>query len=207
MQKLVELFQLAVGQGVHRIDDDGPGACFAVGLLGLENAVNDRDEEGQGLSRPRAGRDHVALTSLTFGQGFHLVFVKVQGLWRTFGFPDLENVCAGRIQDALLHQLLHRALALVVRVDLHQRLRPVAALRVLIFDLGLDIGCGDTHEAAGKAAIAFDELVAELENVIHGEPSLIHLVANRQNRTTGGACRDALPLRPPPLAGRFDQSF
>lgn len=136
------------------------------------------------------------------------MFVKMQRLWRTFSFPDLENVCAGRIQDALLHQLLHGPLTLVVRVDLHQRLRPVAALRVLMFYLGLDIGCGDTNETAGKATIAFDELVAELENVIHKDSSLIHLAASRQNRrTTGGACRDALPFRPTPFAGRFDQTL
>lgn len=184
MQKLVEFFQLAVGQSIHRIDDNGPGTCFAIGLLGLEYAVDDRDEKGQGLPRPRSGRDHIALAFLAFGQGFHLVLVKMQGFWRTFRLPDLEDLCAGSMQDPLCRQVLHGALALVIRVDLHQRLRPIATLRILMFDLGLDIRRSDTNETAGKAAVSFDELVAELENVIHGEPSLIHLVANRPNRRT-----------------------
>ena len=206
MQKLVEFFQLAVGQSIHRIDDNGPGTCFAIGLLGLEYAVDDRDEKGQGLPRPRSGRDHIALAFLAFGQGFHLVLVKMQGFWRTFRLPDLEDLCAGSMQDPLCRQVLHRALALVIRVDLHQRLRPIATLRILMFDLGLDIRRSDANETAGKAAVSFDELVAELENVIHGESSLIHLVANRQNRcTTGCACCDALPFRASPLASRFDQ--
>ena len=206
MQKLVELFQLAVGQSVHRINHNGSGTCFAIGVLGLEKAVDDRDEKGQGLARPRSGCDHIALAFLAFGQGFHLVFVKMQGTWLAFRLPNLKDVCAGRMQDPLRHQILHCALTLIIRVDLHQRFRPIAALRILMLDLGLDIRCGDANETAGKAAVSFDELVAELENVIHGESSLIHSVPAWQLcRTARGARRDVLPFRPSPLASRFDQ--
>src|SRR5690606_649634 len=168
MQKLVELFQLAVGQSVQWINHNGSGTCFAIGVLGLENAVNDWDEKGQGLTRPRSGSDNVALAFLTFGQSFHLVLVKMQGFWLAFSLSNLEDFCAGRMQDPLCHQILYRALALVIRVDLHQRLRPIATLRILMFDLGLDIRRSDANETAGKASVSFDELVAELENVIHG---------------------------------------
>ena len=130
----------------------------------------------------------------------------MQGFWRTFRLPDLEDLCAGSMQDPLCRQVLHRALALVIRVDLHQRLRPIATLRILMFDLGLDIRRSDANETAGKAAVSFDELVAELENVIHGESSLIHSVPAWQLcRTARGARRDVLPFRPSPLASRFDQ--
>src|SRR5690606_24392240 len=164
--------------------------CFAIGVLGLENAVNDWDEKGQGLTRPRSGSDNVALAFLTFGQSFHLVLVKMQGFWLAFSLSNLEDFCAGRMQDPLCHQLLHRALALVIRVDLYQRLRPIAALRILMFDLGLDIRRGDTNETAGKAAISLDELVAKLENVIHVESLLIHPAA------------DLPPVAVPAITGR-----
>src|SRR5690606_24356991 len=185
-----------------------PGTCFAIGVLGLENAVDDRDEKGQGLPRPRSGCDNVALAFLTFGQGFHLVLVKMQGTWFAFRLPNLKDVCAGRMQDPLRHQILHCALTLIIRVDLHQRFMPIAALRILMLYLGLDIRCGDANETAGTAAVSLDELVEDLENVIHVESSLIHLAVNRQNRCSiRGACCDALPLCPSSLASRFDQSL
>src|SRR5690554_7071253 len=128
----------------------------------------------------------------------------MQGTWFAFRLPDLKDICAGRMQEPVCHQLLHSALALVVRVDLHQRLGPIAALRILMFDFGLDIRRRDANETAGKAAVSLDELVAKLENVIHGESSLIHLAVNRRNScSTRGACCDALPLCPSPLASRF----
>jgi hypothetical protein len=41
VKELVEFLQLAVGQRVHRVDDNGSRAWRGVGLLGLEDAVND----------------------------------------------------------------------------------------------------------------------------------------------------------------------
>ena len=45
VQEFVQLFQLAVGQGVHRVDDDGSGALFTAFCLGLDDSVDDRNEE------------------------------------------------------------------------------------------------------------------------------------------------------------------
>ena len=45
MQEFVQLFQLAVGQGIHRIDDDGAGARFAAFCFGLDDAVDDWNKE------------------------------------------------------------------------------------------------------------------------------------------------------------------
>ena len=46
-QELLEFFELAVGQRVHRVDDDGSGTRCLVRGLGLEAGIDDRDEVGQ----------------------------------------------------------------------------------------------------------------------------------------------------------------
>jgi hypothetical protein len=59
--ELVELLELAVGQRVHRVDDDGARAPRrAPSLLG-EYRAHDRDEEAERLAGARARRHHVAL--------------------------------------------------------------------------------------------------------------------------------------------------
>ena len=65
--------------------------------------------------------------------------IEVQGLWVPLGLACLEYVGANGMKHALGCQRLHRAFALVVRVDLNQGLRPVAAILILAFDLLLDI--------------------------------------------------------------------
>ena len=45
VKELVQLFELAVGQGIHRVDDDGTGARRTVRFPRLEDAVDDGNEE------------------------------------------------------------------------------------------------------------------------------------------------------------------
>jgi hypothetical protein len=51
VQELVEFLQLAVGQRVHRVDDDGARAR-GIGLLGLEDAVDDGMKNDSDLPEP-----------------------------------------------------------------------------------------------------------------------------------------------------------
>ena len=51
-EELLELLQLAVGQRVHRVDDDGARARRRIVGPGLEDRVDDRDEEASDLPEP-----------------------------------------------------------------------------------------------------------------------------------------------------------
>ena len=58
-----------IREAVHRIDDNGAGALGAVvsSLLSLQDAVDDRDKEGEGFPRAGTRRNYVALSQTTFG--------------------------------------------------------------------------------------------------------------------------------------------
>jgi hypothetical protein len=62
---------------------------------------------------------------------------------------------------------LHGALALVVRIDLDERLGPVAAIGVLALHLVADVLGTDAREAAGEGAVFLDQPIAEGEDVFH----------------------------------------
>ena len=47
LEELLQLLHLAVGQRVHRVDDDGAGSLGLVLRPGADDGVNDRDEEAQ----------------------------------------------------------------------------------------------------------------------------------------------------------------
>ena len=116
-QELVELFQLAVGERVHRIDHDGPGPRAAVLRPPLDDPVDHGNEEGQGLAGASTRGDNVALPLDRLGQRLQLVSVQVQRLRRGF-LVDLEDIAACLVQHPIESQLLHGTLALVVRIYL-----------------------------------------------------------------------------------------
>ena len=55
-EELVEFFLLAVGQGVHRVDDD---RLDALARAGPQDVVDDRDDVAEALARTGAGREDV----------------------------------------------------------------------------------------------------------------------------------------------------
>ena len=90
----------------------------------------------------------------------------------SFGLADLENLGAQPVQLAVAGQLLHRALLLVVGVDLDQRLGPVAAVGIALFDRLPNVVRTNTHETARESAVFVDQTVAEGKNIFHfGQPS------------------------------------
>ncbi len=168
IQKFVELLQLAVGQGVHRIDDDGARARSGVLSLGLEDPVDDRNEKGQGLARCRARGDDIALALLGLGEGFQLVGIELQGLGIPTRLVELEDLRAAGVQFTRLGQFLNGTLALVVGVDLNEGFGPITAGGVLPLHFLEDVISGYPGKAAREGLIFIDQLIAEREDIFHG---------------------------------------
>ena len=167
MQELVQLLQLAVGQGIHGVDDDGARALLRIDFLGFQNAVNDGHEERQRFAGAGSGGHHVALVFLRLGQRLQLVDIQVQVRRLPLGLTRTEKVCAMSVQNPLLRQLLDSALPLVVGVDLDQRLGPITATVILVLNLGKDVLGRNLGEASRKCAVFADELVAKIKDVVH----------------------------------------
>ncbi|MCY1246332.1 hypothetical protein D9M72_595590 [compost metagenome] len=74
------------------------------------------------------------------------------------------------MQHALMSQLLNGGVALVVGIDLNQRLRPVTAAGIFLLHGAKDVIGGDAAEAAREAAVFRDQLISESEDVVHHLP-------------------------------------
>ena len=173
MQELVEFLELAVRQRVHRVDDDGARARCRVRLLGLQDVVDDRDEERQRLARAGAGGDDVALAVVCLGDGLHLVDVEMQVCGLAFDLAGLEQGRACGMQATLPDQFLNGAAALVVGIDLDQRFGPVAAEGVFLLNLVCEVCGGDLREAAREGAVLVDQAISKLKDVLHATYSLL----------------------------------
>ncbi|HRI06173.1 MAG TPA: hypothetical protein PKW35_00080 [Nannocystaceae bacterium] len=158
--ELVEFLELAVCQRVHRVDDDRP--CAARGALPLlgEHRAHDRDEEAERLARARACRDDVALALR--GEDDGLLLVLVEGERRSVG---AEDVGGARVEGAVRDERLEVQPALVARVDLKERVRPEAPLRVDRLDLRADVLREDRRERRSELPVLADDRVAQREDV------------------------------------------
>jgi hypothetical protein len=88
-QELPQLPELTVGQGVHRIDDDRLDPWpVCPRRLGRQDAVDDRDDVREALTRTRARRQHIAAAGARRLDGLALVPVQPQH-WAT-GVAVLE---------------------------------------------------------------------------------------------------------------------
>jgi hypothetical protein len=76
VEELDEFLPLAIGEGVHRVDHDSPGAPLFAGGTAADRRINDRDEEAERLSRTGAGRDCKALSRYSLRYGLHLMPIK-----------------------------------------------------------------------------------------------------------------------------------
>ena len=167
VEVLVELLALAVGERVHRVDDDGACAPPAPRPLLGQHRVHDRDEEAQRLARPRARRDDVAAPLRRNRDGLLLVLVQRERLAGRGprARRRAEDLGAARVERARGDEGVDRRRAFVVRVDLDERLRPVAVLRVDRLDLPADVLRVDGRERGGELLVLADDRVAEREHV------------------------------------------
>jgi hypothetical protein len=101
-QELFQLAELAVGQGVHRVDDDclDPRLVCACSL-GFEDLVDDRDDIRQALAGAGARREDVALAGACGLDGLLLVLVKTKLL----AVRKPEDVPVSRLKEARFDEL------------------------------------------------------------------------------------------------------
>ena len=160
IDELGELVHLGVGERIHRVDDDGVRAPLRAAPSCTQHMVDDGNEEAERLSGPRAGRHHVALALRGERDGLLLMLVERQRLTLR---P--EDVGAAGVEDAAFNQGTDIRRALVARVDLDERLGPVAISGVDALDLLADVRSVDRRERRREALVLSDDAVAEGEYV------------------------------------------
>ena len=156
VDELGELVHLRVRERVHRVDDDGVRAPLRARAPSLQHVADDGDEEAERLSGSRAGRHHEALALCGEGDGLLLVLVEGQRLT-----VRAEDVGAAKVEDAVRDQGADIRRALVARVDLDERLGPVAVLGVDARNLLADVPSVDRRERCREALVLVDDAVAE----------------------------------------------
>ena len=160
LDELAELLHLGVRERVHRVDDDGARAPLGARAPCAQNVVDDGDEEAERLPGARAGRHHEALARRGERDGLLLVLVEGQR-------PALraEDVGAAGVDDTGRHQGAEVRRTFVARVDLDERLGPVAVPGVDGLDLLADVRSADRREGRCEALVLVDDAVAEGEHV------------------------------------------
>ena len=103
-QKLLQFVELAVGQGVHGVDDDGLDASAAAMV---ENIVHDGDDVGQALPGAGAGGQDIVVAGHGSLDGVSLMLMESQRPVRFIGGFDAEDVAALRVQRPLVDQVLN----------------------------------------------------------------------------------------------------
>ena len=158
---------LRIDQGIHRVDDDGanPSVLGAV----AQHMIDDGNQVGETLARPRAGGDDIVGTRGREIDGALLVAIELQGAQPTDPIRDAEQVTAERMQDAVGDHIVHRAGLGVRGGELHQRVRPEPPLGEGVIDVGRNLRIGNSEKAAGIGRILVDDLLTELKN-IHTHP-------------------------------------
>lgn len=167
VKELRQLLGLAVGQGVHRIDDDGlhrPAAAVP------QHVVHDRHQVRQALARPGAGGQHVALSRRRGPDRLDLVPVQPhRAAVRVVGaLADAEHPLAVTMQQALLDEVADVGPRLECWVQPDRRLgpQPVQVVGHPVADPFIPHG----HEALDVAAVLADQLVSQVENVHRSLP-------------------------------------
>ena len=155
LQKLLQLFKLAVAQGIHRIDDDGTDALAGVaGLLPLQYIIDNGDEVTERFAGSCPRRQDIALASSGDSHGFGLVFVQHERLAEGVGWVlDAKNFRAFRVESAVCHKLFNRPTRHEIGVQLDEGSRPETATGISLINSLANVCRPDTAEAAREAFV------------------------------------------------------
>ena len=166
-EEFFQLADLAVGEGVHRVDDDRlDAAARAV----AEHVVDDGDDVGEALARPGPGGEDVVLAGLRRLDGLHLVAMKPdRAVACGLAFARPEDAPALGVKESGRHQIVDPATGLEARADLDQGLRPQQPLPDLPLNGLADALVPDPDEALDVPGVVADQVVAERKDV-HADP-------------------------------------
>ena len=169
VDELAELLVLAVGQRVHRIDDDGLDAAAGPAP---EHVVHDRHDVGEALAGTRAGCQHIGPASLRLEDRLALVLVQEELLAPVVGvgFADTKDPRAFPVENPQLDQVVDGAAGPERRVELEERFGPEPLGSEDAVDERLDPRFADLDEAARVAPVVGDQAVPEVKDV-HVAPS------------------------------------
>ena len=169
VDELPELLALAVGQRVHRVDDDGLDAAAGPAP---EHVVHDRHDVGEALPGAGAGGQHIgpALPCLQDRLALVLVQEELLAVVVGVGLADPEDAGTFPMEYSQLDQVIDGAAGPERRVELEERLRPESLRPEDAVDELADPRIADLDEAARIALVVGDETVPEVED-IHGEAS------------------------------------
>src|SRR5690606_20462284 len=100
LEKLAELLELAVGQGIHRIDDDGLNDSPRPMP---QDMIHNRHDVGQALAGARTAGEYVRPPLLRLEDGLALMLMQYQRLTGRVGvrLVDPEDARAFSMQHAL----------------------------------------------------------------------------------------------------------
>ena len=123
VDELPEFFALAVGQRVHRIDDDGLDSAAGPAP---EHVVHDRHDVGEALPRTGAGGQHIgpALSCLQDRLALVLVQEELLAAVVDVGLADPQDAGTFPMEYPQLDQVIDGATGPERRVELEERLRP-----------------------------------------------------------------------------------
>ena len=180
VDELAELLVLAVGQRVHRVDDDGLNAAAGTAP---EHVIHDRHDVGEALAGAGAGRQYVGLALLRLENRLALVLMQEELLAAVVGvgLVDPEDLRAFPVEYSQLDQFIDRAAGPECRVELEERLRPEAPCPEDAVDERLDSRIANLDEAARVAPVVGDQAVPEVKDV-HVEPSRPPSIAHGSGR-------------------------
>ena len=161
-EKFREFLVLAVGQRVHRVDDDRPDPFPGAAP---KDMVHDRHDIGQALARSGAARQNVRLAFSRLPDRFRLMSVQRQFLAVAVRLVQPENAGAFLVQNAFRNQIVDRAPGLEGRIELEKRLRPEGPGLQFRVDFGADAPVGDPDEAPRVPRVVSHEVIAKSEYV------------------------------------------
>ena len=158
-EELPQLALLAVGQGVHRVDDDGLDASPATAA---QDGVHDGHHVGEGLAASCPGGQDVGVAAARDADGLALVAVETKGTARALRVGlDAEDLAAFRMENAFSDEIVNRCARLEGRVELDERLGPQYPCPQLLVHEGVQPGLADLDEAARVGRIVLDHLATE----------------------------------------------
>ncbi|MCY4375068.1 MAG: hypothetical protein OXC31_15005 [Spirochaetaceae bacterium] len=164
VDELPELLMLAVGERVHRIDDDrldtAPGT-------GAQDAVHNGDDVRKALAGAGAGRQYVRPAFVRMED--RLALVPVQRQERTVmvlaRLANAEDPRALFGEYSLLDQIVDRAAAAERGVQLEQRLRPEPLRIEMVVDERTYLRVSDLDETARVALVVLDQASSQVEYI------------------------------------------